>query len=122
MNQSLVTIDVTTFELSEHDSLVVKPVFDGVEFSHLREGTKPHPLAIYKAGRWHYNNEHERSLFLQLMQTYPKEFRRSFKKYFQSRQKSKYYTITCARRKFTIWSQKLNSGLWDSIYNTFYGR
>lgn len=121
MNQSLVTIDITTFELSEHDNLVVKPVFEGIEFSHVREGSKPYPLATFNTGKWKFNNEHDRSLFLQLMQTYPKQFQKSFKRYFQTKAKSRFYTITCARRKFTIWSQRLNSSIWDSLYNTFYG-
>jgi hypothetical protein len=122
MNQSLVTIDLTTFTLSEHDNIMLQPVFDGIEFSHVRDGSKPYPLATFNAGKWSFSNDHDRSMFLQLMQSYPKEFRRLFKKYFQVRKKPKFYTITCARRKFTIWQQRIHNTLWDKIYNTFYAR
>jgi hypothetical protein len=114
--------NVTTFELSEHDTLIVKPCDIGIQFSHHREGTPSYPLAVYNSGRWSYKDDKDRSLFLQLMQTYPKEFRRAFRKYFYYKSKDTFYTFTCAKRKFTIWSYKLNSSVWDKFYTAFYGR
>ena len=122
MDKSVITYVVTTFELSEHDSLVVKPSWEGVEFSHLREGTSAHSLATYNTGRWTFKDNKNRSLFLQLMQTYPTQFRYAFKRYFYYRERDRFYTITCAKRKFTIWSHKIQNSIWDKMYNTFYGR
>jgi hypothetical protein len=117
-----VIYDVAMVELSESDSLVIKIVRDGLEFSHLREGTSPYPLAIYNTGRWTFKDDKDRSLFLQLMQTYPRQFRSAFKKCFQHKPKNNFYTITCAKRKITLWTRKINNSIWDKVYNTFYGR
>lgn len=122
MKQSLVTFDITAFMLSDHDNLIIKPVFEGYVFSHIREGSKIQTIGTFNAGKWKFNDIHERTLFLQLLKSYPKEFRKAFKRYFQTMERPKFYTIICARRKFIIWQQRLHSTIWDTVYNIFYAK
>lgn len=121
MNTSLIQSEIISFDLSDFEILSFKNTFEGIEVSYRIEGSPFRVLSHYKNGRWNFEDTKDRSLFLLLMQKYPKKFQSSFNSYFRrKKQDGMFLTLNCARRRFSIYIQKLNLSLKDKLVETFY--
>ena len=123
MNTSVIQSEITSFDLSDAELLSFKQTFEGVEVAYRIEGSPFRILGRYKDGRWLFDDTKDRSLFLILMQQYPRKFQTYFKTYFRRKKKDgMFVTLSCARRRFSIYIQKLNgnfrSKLIDMLYPT----
>jgi len=121
MNTSVIQNEIISFDLSDAELLSFKQTFEGVEVSYRIEGSPFRTLGYYKEGRWIFDDTKDRSLFLILMQQYPRKFQTYFKTYFRRKKKDgMFVTLSCAHRRFSIYIQKLNSNFRGKLVDMMY--
>jgi hypothetical protein len=112
------------YNLSETEYLVFKSHRDCFELYSGHEGSATNSkLAIYKGGRWFFEDYNQKKLFWFLYNIYKNDFGKALKQYIRStNEKPKTYIITCAKRRIDIRITKMKRNIWDWFYGTFYGR
>ena len=113
------------YNLSETEFLVFKTFNDHFEIYSGHEGTteKTKIANFVNGGKWVFDDYNQRKLFFFLFSIYKNKFYHAIKFYNKTAiERPKTYVFTCAKRRFNIKITRLRNKMFDSIYNTFYGK
>ena len=117
-------MSTTQYSLSDTEFLVFKTFKDHLEIFSGHDGSADRTkIANFVNGKWVFDDYNQRKLFFFLFSIYKKKFYHAIKFYNHSLiERPKTYVFTCAKRRISIKITKLRNKMFDSIYNTFYGR
>ena len=111
------------YNLSETEYLVFKPNHNYFEVYSGHEASELKKIANYKGGKWIFENMHQRQFFFLLFDQYKVQFGKAVKAYNISlREKPHLYEFRCLRSRVSLKISRIKRSLWQSMYNTFYGR
>jgi hypothetical protein len=108
------------YQINENDSLAFKPLDNNsFELFIKGEATSEQKLGQYISGRWRWDDDNQRHLFLTFLKQNEKAFTRAFKSYWLSKIDGP--TVwECAWRRFKIKITKTKRKTIDKFYNTVY--
>ena len=85
------------------------------------EGGNQELIARFDAGKWSFENDQQRKLFLALFDTNRKTFFKAFKSFQRSlKEAPKLYEFTCIRRRISIKITKLKKSISEKVQDIFY--
>lgn len=100
--------DTHTYVLDEQEIIIFKPEKNAILlYSQYENGSMTH-VGTYSTGRWLFTDYSQRQQFFSLYANYRKQLHRAFRLYFKKKDvSSKYYQLTCLKRRFTLQIIKL---------------
>ena len=115
--------NIFSYALSETESLVFRTELEQFDVFSKHESTQERHIATFKGGKWIFENMQQRQFFFLMFERYRKEFGKALKAYSRSlKEKPQLYEFRCLRSKVTLKISRLKRNMWNSVYNTFYGR
>jgi len=115
MNQTL------TYAISETENLIFSGVENKFELYSKAEGSSRELIARFEAGKWSFENEQQKKLFLALFDNNRVKFFKAIKVFQRSlKELPKLYEFTCLRRKISIKVTKLKKDISEKIQDIFY--
>jgi hypothetical protein len=115
MNQTL------TYAISETENLIFSGVENKFELYSKAEGSSRELIARFEAGKWSFENEQQKKLFLALFDNNRVKFFKAIKVFQRSlKELPKLYEFTCIRRRISIKITKLKRNFKDKVQDIFY--
>jgi len=112
-----------SYPIAETECLVFRAELDCFHVYSKHECTQESHIATYKGGKWIFENMHQRQFFFLLFDQYKVQFGKAVKAYNISlREKPHLYEFRCLRSRVSLKISRIKRSLWQSMYNTFYGR
>lgn len=109
------------YPVSETENLIFSGVENKFDLLSKAEGSNLQLIARFEGGKWSFDNDQQRTLFLALFDTNRKGFFKAIKAFQRSlRDKPKLYEFTCIRRKVSIKVTKLKKSFQDRLQDIFY--
>ena len=111
----------TTYTFSDEMSLMFKDVRTGFEAYIVMAGAGKTKIGQYYAGTWSWENEAERKIFFQVLDSHGTEFTKAFKAYQRPKPEPSFaLTVQCARRRLEIKLKKQKRKFTDKLVEIFY--
>ena len=112
-----------SYSISETECLVFRAELDCFHVFSKHESTQERHIATFKGGKWIFENMQQRQFFFLLFDRYKEGFGKALKAYNRSlKEKPDLYEFRCLRSKITLKISRMKRNVWNSVYNTFYGR
>ena len=116
-------INTFSYSISETECLVFRAELDCFHVFSKHESTQERHIATFKGGKWIFENMQQRQFFFLLFDRYKEGFGKALKAYNRSlKEKPHLYEFRCLRSKITLKISRMKRNVWNSVYNTFYGR
>jgi hypothetical protein len=115
--------NIFSYPIAETECLVFRTELDCFHMFSKHESTQESHIATYKGGKWIFENMQQRQFFFLLFDQYKAQFGKAVKAYNRSlKEKPHLYEFRCLRSRFSLKISRVKRSLWQSMYNTFYGR
>ena len=109
------------YPIADTENLIFSGTESRFDLSSKAEGGNQELIARFNAGKWSFENDQQRKLFLALFDTNREKFFRAFKSFQHSlKEAPKLYEFTCLRRKISIRVTKLKKDISEKIQDIFY--
>ena len=118
----LINMEMFTYNIDETQCFKFQPTSTGFELFHKMEGSASRSLGRYSAGLWTWEEQEQKSLWFNALQSNGKALQRAFKAYYRQKpERTIGMTIHCARRRVSIKYNKFTDKLQNKMISTFYG-
>lgn len=115
--------NIFSYPLAETESLVFRTELTHFDVFSKHESTQERHIGTFKDGKWVFENLQQRQFFFLLFDQHRLNFGKAIKAYNRSlKEKPHLYEFRCIRKKFTLKISRIKRNVWQSVYNTFYGR
>lgn len=110
-----------SYLITDTENLIFAGVENKFDLFSKAEGSTIQPIARFEGGKWSFENDQQRKLFLALFDSNRKGFFKAIKAFQRSlKDKPKLYEFTCVRRRISIKITKLKRNFRDKLQDIFY--
>jgi len=110
-----------SYLITDTENLIFSGVENKFELFSKGEGSNIQLIARFEGGKWNFENDQQRKLFLALFDNNRKGFFKAIKAFQRSlKERPKLYEFTCIRRRVSIKVTKLKRNFRDKLQEIFY--